>query len=95
MFADTYPWPTRLLAWLLVALLMPLLASSLARHGMDRRSSTINLGLLVVLSGFSGVARFGLLGFQVDSGLAAVLLVVGIAVSLLYNWLILWKLDDL
>jgi len=92
---QTYPWPARLLAWLLVALLMPLLASSLAQHGMDRRSSTINLGLVLGLSGFSGVAGFGLLGFQVDSALAAVLLVVGIAVSLLYNWLILWKLDDL
>jgi hypothetical protein len=30
MLTHTYPWPARLLAWLLVALLMPLLASSLA-----------------------------------------------------------------
>ena len=92
---QTYPWPARLLAWLLVPLLMPLLASSLARHGMDRRSNTINLGLVLGLSGFSGVAGFGLLGFQVASALAAIVLMVGIAVSLLYNWFILWKLDDL
>ncbi len=61
---QTYPWPARLLAWLLVALLMPLLASSLAQHGMDRRSNAINLGLVLGLSGFSGVAGFGLLGFS-------------------------------
>jgi hypothetical protein len=62
---------------------------------VGRRCSTINLSLLLGLSGFSSVAGFGLLGFQVASALAAILLMVGIAVSLLYNWFILWKLDDL
>jgi len=91
----TYPWPSRLLSWLIVALVMPLLLAPLAQRGLDRQSNALNLLMLLGLTACAGLAAFGLLGCHLDTGLAAVWLVLGITLSLLYNWLILGKLDDL
>jgi hypothetical protein len=90
-----YPWPIRLFAWVLMAFLMPLLASPLAQCSYGLQTNTIKLVLVLELAGFAGAGSYCLLGFCLDAVPAASFLVLGTATSLLYNWIIVWKLDDL
>ncbi len=93
--AETYPWPARLVTWLLVALLLPLVATPLISRGLEKQSNTVNLLMLLGLTTVAGVAAFAMVGFQLDTAWGASLLVAGTGLALAYNWLVLSKVDEL
>ena len=88
------PWPSRLLAWVLLVFLMPLFAFPLIPPARRSRCSAPAVGLILGLTGFAGLAAHDLLGSGSEPAPKAMLLVLGIAISLVYNWCILWQLDD-
>jgi hypothetical protein len=88
------PWPSRLLAWVLLVFLMPVFAFPLTQGIGRRRTRASAVGLILGPTGFAGLAAHGLFGSDCEHVPGAVMLVMGIAISLVYNWCILWKLDD-
>ena len=92
---ETYPWPARLVLWLLVALLLPLGAAPLVSRGLEMESNAVNLLMLLGLTTAAGLTAYAMVGFRLDTGLAATLLLAGVALALVYNWSVLTKLDEL
>jgi hypothetical protein len=93
--AETYPWPARLITWLLVALLLPLVATPLVSRGLEKQSNAVNLLMLLGLTSVAGVTAFAMVGFQLDTIWGASLLVAGTGLAFAYNWLVLAKVDEL
>jgi hypothetical protein len=92
---ETYPWPARLVVWLLVVLLLPLVVSPLASRALERESNAMNLVMLLGLTAITGVAALAMLGFRLETAWSAVLLLAGVGLALGYNWMVLSKLEEL
>ncbi len=92
---QTYPWPSRLVGWIALVVLLPLVVAPVVSRGLARQSNGVNLLMLLGTTLVSGLAAYAMLGFRVDTELAAALLVGGSAVALAYNWSILAKLEEL
>ena len=92
---QTYPWPARLVSWLAFALVLPLAVAPLACRGLEMQSNAVNLAMLLGLTLAAGLAAFAMLGFRLDTWLAATLLVAAVAAALAYNWMVLNKLEEL
>jgi hypothetical protein len=92
---ETYPWPMRLVLWLLATLLLPVVVTPLVSRGLEKQSNTVNLLMLLGLTTVAGVAAFAMVGFRLDTAWGASLLVAGTGLALVYNWLVLSKVDEL
>ena len=92
---ETYPWPARLVGWLALVLLLPMAFAPLATRGLEMQSNAVNLAMLLGLTLVAGLAAFAMLGFRLDTGISATLLVAAVAGTLAYNWAVLSKLEEL
>ena len=90
----SYPWPARLVSWLAVTLLLPLALAPLARRGLEKESSAVNLGMLLGLTLLSGLAAYAMMGFQLETALSAALLIGAAGVACAYSWALLSRIED-
>ena len=88
-----YPWPARLIAWLLAAFLLPLATAPLLSRGLAAESNVVNLLLLLGLTALSASGAYAMVGFRINTVWTAGLSVVATALAFAYNWTLLDKLD--
>jgi hypothetical protein len=92
---EAYPWPARLVTWLIFTLLLPVLAAPLITRGLERKSNAVNLAIWLGLTLIGAAAAFAMIGFRLDTPASALLLIAALAGALSYNWLVLAKLEEL
>lgn len=88
-------WPAKLVGWLLLTAMLPLTLSPAAARGLEKQSNAINLVMLLSLTAVPGLVAFAMLGFEVQGAEAAIVLILATALALLYNWVVLSKLEQL
>lgn len=86
-------WP-RILIWLAVTLLLPLLASPLIRRLTAEQSNALNFAVLAVATLLDVALAFILLGFSVSAALPALLLLAAFAGSVYYNTVAVTAIDE-
>ena len=92
---DTIAWPARMVGWLAIVVLLPLLAAPLVMRGLAKQSNTVNLAMLLGLTALPAVVVYAMLDFRLDTMLSAVLLLLAVGGALAYNWVVLSKLEEL
>ncbi len=91
----SYAWPIRLVAWLALVLLLPLALAPWLHRALARQSNAVNLGLLLGLAFVGTAAAYAMMGFQLERGWAALLLVAAAVTALAYNWVVLDKMEEI
>jgi hypothetical protein len=92
---QSYPWPARVVSWLALAALLPIVFIAFTRRGLERESNAINLCMLLGLTLVAALAAYAMMGFQLHSGWSATLLVGAVGAALAYNWVVLAKMEDM
>jgi hypothetical protein len=86
-------WP-RILIWLAVTILLPLVASPLIRKLTAEQSNAINFAVLAVVTTLDVALAFVLLGFSVSAALPALALLAAFAGAVYYNTLAVSAIDE-
>ena len=86
-------WP-RILIWLAVTILLPLIASPLIRRLTAEQSNAINFAVLAVVTTLDVALAFVLLGFSVSAALPALLLLAAFAGAVYYNTFAVTAIDE-
>jgi hypothetical protein len=90
----SYPWPARLLSWIALVALLPLVIAPLAFRGLERESNLVNVSMLVGLTAVAALAALAMLGFRVDTAWSAAGMIGAVAVACVYNWAVLARMED-
>lgn len=85
----------RLLIWVLVVLLLPILTAPLIRRVTEEESNAWNLALLVIYTAIDTGLAFALTGFWVPGLTTALVLIGALLVSAYYNYRIASLIEEL
>lgn len=91
----SYPWPARLLSWVALVTLLPLVLAPIGCRGLERESNLVNLAMLLGLTSLAALVALAMLGFRIDTAWTAVLMAAGVVVAGAYNWAVLSKMEEM